>query len=35
MLVWEIATYAKTPHEKLKAKDIIEMADNGTLKLER
>ena len=35
VLVWEVTTYAKTPHEKLKAKDIIEMAGNGTLKLDR
>ena len=35
MLVWEVTTHAKTPHEKLKAKEIIDMAGNGTLKLER
>ena len=33
--MWEVATFAKTPHGKLNAQDIIEMAGNGTLKLER
>jgi len=31
--VWEVATYGKTPFNKLPAKDIVEMANNGSLKL--
>ena len=35
VLVWEVATFVDTPHHKLKAADIIEMANNGNLKLNR
>ena len=35
VLVWEVVTYAETPHDDLQSNDIIEMAGNGTLKLDR
>ena len=35
ILVWEVATYGKTPFNKIPAKDIVEMASNGSLKLTR
>ena len=35
ILVWEVATYGKTPFSKIPAKDIVEMASNGSLKLTR
>ena len=35
ILVWEVATYGKTPFHKVPAEDIIEMASNGSLKLTR
>ena len=33
ILVWEVATYGKTPFSKIPVKDIVEMASNGSLKL--
>ena len=35
ILVWEVVTYGKTPFSKLPAKDIVEMASHGILKLTR
>ena len=35
ILVWEVATYGKTPFSKTPTKDIVEMASNGSLKLTR
>ena len=35
VLVWEVATYGEPPHDNLQTRDVIEMAGNGTLKLDR
>ena len=35
VLIWEVATYGEVPHENLQTRDIIELAANGTLKLNR
>jgi len=35
VLVWEVATYGKTPNKHLKGIDIVELASNGSLKLTR
>ena len=35
VLVWEVATYGETPHEQIPTSNIVEMADNGSLRLER
>ena len=35
ILVWEIATYGKTPFKNLSVEDIIQMASDGSLKLTR
>ena len=32
ILVWEVATYGKTPFHNVAAEDIIEMASHGSLK---
>ena len=33
VLVWEIMTFGGTPHEELQTRDIVDMADKGTLQL--
>ena len=35
MLVWEVATYGEFPHEGIQVTEIIELATNGSLKLNR
>ena len=35
VLIWEIATYGEVPHSNLQTRDIIEMAANGTLRVNR
>ena len=33
--MWEVATYGERPHDDVQTRDIIEMASNGTLMLNR
>ena len=35
MLVWEVATFGKSPHKGVEVGEIIELANNGSLKLNR
>ena len=35
VLVWEVATYGEPPHEGIKVSELIELASNGSLKLNR
>jgi len=35
VLVWEVATYGETPHEQLPTSNIVEMANDGSLKLDK
>ena len=35
VLVWEVATYGEVPHEHFHLHDIVEMANNKTLVLNR
>ena len=35
MFVWEVATYGEPPHEGIQVRELIELANNGSLKLNR
>ena len=35
VLVWEVATYGEPPHEELQVRELINLASNGSLKLNR
>ena len=35
VLVWEVATYGEPPLEGIKVSELIELASNGSLKLNR
>ena len=35
VLVWEVATFGEPPHEGIQVSELIELASNGLLKLNR
>jgi len=35
VLVWEVVTFGGIPHEQLKVSELVELASNGSLKLNR
>ena len=35
VLVWEVATFGDSPHEGVQVREIIELANNSSLKLNR
>ena len=35
VLVWEVATYAESPHDQLNVRELIEHASSGSLSLNR
>ena len=35
MLVWEVATYGESPHKGIQISELVELANDGSLKLNR
>ena len=35
VLVWEVVTFGEFPHDKLQVNELVELASNGSLKLNR